>query len=167
VFDTRNNNDDDDKITTISHQLTGEYVTELMRELKELRNEIATLKIDKRIPTSMRTTSTSPLPIDSRDTFRQTLETSTSTSSLVHNNAVSQFEVDAETQTDFRSIQHRRRSTSKQNKKTMIGSSVTNKKKSQGSPMGNVRRTFSSSSTNTGSDQEGRPMIANVSFICC
>jgi hypothetical protein len=153
------NHDDDDKMTIISNNLSGEHVAELMRELKELRNEIAALKLEKRITPVTRSMSTSPLAVypDKSKHNRDSSTTASSSPSFV--DVTSQSEVDAETQTDFSLINHRRRQLSRKNKKTMVGSggiSSFTKKKSQPSSTRTNRRTFSSSSTNTVSDQEGK-----------
>jgi hypothetical protein len=87
------------------------------------------------------------------------MDTSTTTSSPSFQDVTSQSEVDAETQTDFSTINTKRRQLSKKNKKTMIGSgglAALNKKKTQPLTTRNGRRTFSNSSSNTVSDQESK-----------
>lgn len=151
------NDDDDDRFTTVSNNLSMDQVAELMRELKELRNEIATLKLGKKPSISTRSMSTSPLAV-SPENAKRINDSSASTSSPSFHEATSQSEVDAETQTDYSFVSHRRRQTPRKNKKTMIGSGgVSNfvKKKPSPSTPRNGRRTFSNSSTNTVSDQEG------------
>ena len=151
------NDDDDDRLTTVSNNLSIDQVAELMRELKELRNEIATLKLGKKTSTSTRSMSTSPLSV-SPENLRRTTDSSASATSPSFQEATSQSEIDAETQTDYSFVSHRRRQTSRKNKKTMIGSGgVSNfiKQKSSSSTFRNGRRTYSNSSTNTVSDQEG------------
>ncbi|CAF4932116.1 unnamed protein product, partial [Rotaria magnacalcarata] len=54
----KSDDNDDDKMTTTNNNLSTEQVAELMRELKQLRNEIASLKLEKRILTSTRSMST-------------------------------------------------------------------------------------------------------------
>ena len=150
--------EDEDKMTTISNNLSGDQIAELMRELKELRNEIASLKLEKRISHDTRSMSTSPLA-GKVDRPKTVLDTTTTTSSSSFPDITSQSEVDAETQTDFSLINHRRRQLLKKNKKTMIGSGVVSslsKKTAQQATVRNGRRTFSNSSTNTVSDQEGK-----------
>jgi len=146
------NDDEDDKMTTSSNNLSVDQVAELMRELKELRNEIASLKLTKNNP--LITNSSGIYP----DHSKQTTDSSTRTSSPSIHDLTSQSEVDAETQTDYSLINHRRRQIIRKNKKIMIGSggvlSLNNKKPSQ-SRTRNGRRTFSNSSTNTVSEQEG------------
>ena len=163
-----NDDDDDDKMTTISNYLSGENVTELLRELKELRHEIAALKIDKRTSAHTRSISTSPL----LNYSKQTRESSTTTASPSFQEMCAVAEVDAETQTDFRSTNTRRRTLMKKNKKTMIGSSTVLKLNTSTSSQissDNVRRSTSSSSTNTGSEHEGikmtDEMIIESSFL--
>ena len=151
------NHDDDEKMTTLSTQLSGESVTELMRELKELRHEIAALKIDKRMPPTTRSMSTSPMLMYSEH-VKHMKDSSTITPSPTFVEAVSQLEVDAETQTDFSLLSHRRRNLLKKNKKTMVGSGTlgaSSKSKSESSSIESSARTLSSSSTTTASEQEG------------
>ncbi len=142
------NDDEDDKITTVSNHFSNDQVAELVRELKELRNEIASLKL----------ANNHSLIIHS-EYSKQKNDSSIRTSSPSNHDITSQSEVDAETQTDFSLISHRRRQTSKKNKKTMIGTGgippLIRKKTSQ-SLTRNGRRTFSNSSTNTVSEQEGK-----------
>ncbi|CAF2614979.1 unnamed protein product [Rotaria sp. Silwood2] len=155
LFTEKMDDDDDDKMTSLSNNLSLEEITELMRELKDLRNEITLLKLEKRIQPVTCSMSTSPLTIDI-ERCKQTTDSSTATSPTFPDIA-SLSEVDAETQTDFSLIHHRRRQTSKKNKKTMIGSSgisTTKNKKTEDSHKTNSR-TYSNSSTNTVSDQEG------------
>ncbi len=151
------NDDDDDKMTTISNNLSAEQVYELMRELKELRNEIASLKLAKKISPVTRSMSTSPLAVQSKKILDSS--TTPTTSSPSFPDVTSQSEIDAETQTDS-SLTNRRRQILRKNKKTMIGSggvSYLNKKKTTPQPTTarNGRRTLSNSSTNTLSEQEG------------
>jgi hypothetical protein len=137
--------DDDDKLTIISNNLSNDQVAELVRELKELRNEIAALKLTQNNPPS--------------ESFKQTNDSSTRTSPRSIPDITSQSEVDAETQTDFSLINHRRRQTTKKNKKTMIGTGGVvqlTKKKTSPSTSRNGKRTFSNSSTNTISEHEGK-----------
>jgi hypothetical protein len=150
------NDDDDDKMTTISNNLSVDQVVELMRELKELRNEIASLKLAKKIAPVTRSMSTSPLTVQSKQIHD--LSTTPTTSSPSFPDITSQSEMDAETQTDSSLNNQRRRQILRKNKKTMIGSggvSILNKKKTPQPTARNGRRTFSNSSTNTVSDQEG------------
>ncbi|CAF1125878.1 unnamed protein product [Rotaria sp. Silwood1] len=147
--------DDNNKMTNLSNNLSSEQIVELMRELKDLRNEIALLKLEQRIQPDTCSMSTSPLAIDI-ECCKQTTDSSTTTSPTFPN-ITSPYEVDAETQTDFSLIHHRRRQSPKKNKKTMIGSggiSTTMKKNTEESYKRNSR-TYSNSSTNTISDQEG------------
>ncbi|CAF1072350.1 unnamed protein product [Adineta steineri] len=65
------NYEGDNKITSISVHLSGEHVAELMRELKELRNEIASLKLEARF-TPVRSTSTSPMTLCPENTLHST-----------------------------------------------------------------------------------------------
>jgi hypothetical protein len=146
------------KVTSISVHLSGEHVAELMRELKELRNEIASLKLENRVSQDTRSMSTSPLAVQ-HEHSKKTIDTSTTTSSSSFPDVTSQSEVDAETQTDFSLINHRRRHLLKKNKKTMIGSggiSSLIKKLTPPSHIRNSRRTLSNSSTNTATDPEGK-----------
>lgn len=161
----KSNDDDDDKLTTVSNNLSIDQVAELMRELKELRNEIATLKLGKKYTPSTRSMSTSPLSV-SPENLRRNNDSSVSTTSPSFQEATSQSEIDAETQTDYSFVSHRRRQTSRKNKKTMIGSGGVShfiKKKTSSSTSRNGRRTYSNSSTNTVSDQEGK--LTFSSFI--
>ncbi|CAF4731320.1 unnamed protein product, partial [Rotaria magnacalcarata] len=62
---------DDHQQATPSNQFSGDLVAELMRELKEIRSEIAELKLEARF-TPVRATSTSPrsaLVDDSKETL--------------------------------------------------------------------------------------------------
>ncbi len=156
-FTKKLNDDEDDKMTTMSNNLSVDQIADLMRELKELRNEIASLKLGKKIPLATNSMSTSPLATYP-EYNKQTNGSSTTTSSPSIPDITSQSEVDAETQTDFTLINPRRRQISRKNKKTMIGSggvsSLVKKKPSQ-SHTRNGRRTFSNSSTNTISEEEG------------
>jgi hypothetical protein len=156
------NDDEDDKMTTSSNNLSVDQVAELMRELKELRNEIASLKLTKN--NSLITNSSGIYPNHSK----QTTDSSTRTSSPSIHDLTSQSEVDAETQTDYSLINHRRRQIIRKNKKIMIGSggisSLNNKKPSQ-SRTRNGRRTFSNSSTNTVSEQEGINLLILLNFL--
>ncbi|CAF4608166.1 unnamed protein product, partial [Rotaria magnacalcarata] len=105
-------------MTTTNNNLSTEQVAELMRELKQLRNEIASLKLEKRILTSTRSMSTSPLTVHLKPLQQRT--DSSTTTSPTYTDVTSQSEVDAQTQTDFSLLQIRRRQLSKKNKKTMI-----------------------------------------------
>ncbi|CAM4740881.1 unnamed protein product [Rotaria magnacalcarata] len=151
----KSDDNDDDKMTTTNNNLSTEQVAELMRELKQLRNEIASLKLEKRILTSTRSMSTSPLTVHLKPLQQRT--DSSTTTSPTYTDVTSQSEVDAQTQTDFSLLQIRRRQLSKKNKKTMIGSSsiAPAVKKKLGQSETRNSRTLSSSSTTTGSDQEG------------
>jgi hypothetical protein len=152
-----NDDDDDDKMITISNNLSVDQVVELMRELKELRNEIASLKLAKKFSPVTRSMSTSPLAASTEYT-KKNHDSSTTTSSPSFPDATSQSEMDAETQTDSSLTNQRRRQILRKNKKTMIGSggvSILAKKKPLQSTARNGRRTYSNSSTNTVSDQEG------------
>jgi len=152
------NDDEDDKMAMISNNLSGDQIAELMRELKELRNEIASLKLENRVSQDTRSMSTSPLAVQ-HEHSKKTIDTSTTTSSSSFPDVTSQSEVDAETQTDFSLINHRRRHLLKKNKKTMIGSggiSSLIKKLTPPSHIRNSRRTLSNSSTNTATDPEGK-----------
>ena len=154
---TDHEDDGDDKMTTVSTQLPGESVSVLMRELKELRNEIAALKVDKRMSPSTRSMSTSPMGMYQKES-KKMMDSSTITSSPTFVDTASQSEVDAETQTDFSLVSHRRRHLSKKNKKTMVGSGsfgASPKSKSESSSIDSSGRTLSSSSANTASEQEG------------
>ena len=140
-----NNNDDDDKLTIASNQISLDQVSELMHELKNLRNEITALKLERKMPISTRTISTSPLLMYA-ERSNQTND------SLVTTTATSESDRDAETQTDFSLISHQRKQITRKNKKTMIGSSgissmIRNQK---------GQRTISNSSSTTISDHEGQ-----------
>jgi len=135
-------------MTILSNNFSNDQVAELVRELKELRNEIASLKL----------ANNHSLVIHPKYS-KQTNDSSIRTSSPSNHDITSQSEVDAETQTDFSLISHRRRQTSKKNKKTMIGTSGIPpliRKKTTQSLTRNGRRTFSNSSTNTVSEKEGK-----------
>ena len=135
--------------------LSGDYVAELLRELKELRNEIATLKVDKKISNRLRTTSTSPL-VKHHQLLKQMRDSSTTTTNF--DGSPSVFEMDAQTQTDFSLISHRRRQSSRKNKKTMVGSGtmvMVTKKKTSPLPEPKIHQVISTSSATTASDQEG------------
>lgn len=76
-----NDLDNDDKVTSISVHLSGEHVAELMRELKELRNEIASLKLEARF-TPVRSTSTSPMAVCPENALNSNNSLSTSMPTL-------------------------------------------------------------------------------------
>jgi len=145
-------------MTILSNNFSNDQVAELVRELKELRNEIASLKL-----------ANSNSSVIHPEYSKQNNDSSIRTSSSSNHDITSQSEVDAETQTDFSLISHRRRQISKKNKKTMIGTggvpSVIRRKAST-SLTRNGRRTFSNSSTNTVSEQEGKIFLIRIySFI--
>lgn len=117
------------KVTSISVHLSGEHVAELMRELKELRNEIASLRLESRF-TPVRSTSTSPMNLIPENKMHAT-SMSTSLPTLT-----SQLVLDDERQnTDEYS--------------------TTNKRKNDQSNTLISKRPSSSSSNNTESDKEG------------
>ncbi len=117
------------KVTSISVHLSGEHVAELMRELKELRNEIASLKLESRF-TPVRSTSTSPMNLIPENKIHAT-SMSTSLPTLT-----SQLVLDDERQnTDEYS--------------------TTNKRKNDQSNTVISKRPSSSSSNTTESDKEG------------
>lgn len=150
----RDHDDDDDKMTTISNNLSVEYVAELLRELKELRHEITRLKVERKPDVNTRSVSTSPL-LNGR---KKTKESSTSMNPPFEEEMNERTEVDAQTQTDFRPLVTRRRTLIKKNKKTMIGVSAVsgwNSNRSSTSSIDQTPRTNSSSSTTTGSEPEG------------
>ena len=167
--------EEDDKMTTVSNNLSADYVADLLRELKDLRNEIAELKLEKRITPEKRSMSTSPLAIQS-ETHKQTRDSSntTSSSSSFHD-GTSQSEVDAETQTDFSLIAHRRRQSSRQNKRAMNGSSSISKAATRPAPPSAVepaRRPYQPTSTSTSSDHEGNRCVLLLPSVidlraCC
>lgn len=130
----------------LNQYFSPDNINELLRELKQLRNQIAELKLEK----STRTISTSP------SSNSNTKENKESWTSMDENVLTS--EADAETQTDFTFGTHKRRRVSKRNKKTMVGSAVGinefNRKLSPSSGQ-NELRAFSISSTTTASDQDG------------
>jgi hypothetical protein len=122
----RSYDEDDDKMTTASNYLPGEYVAELMHELKELRNEIAALKLDTRF-TPVRSTSTSPLVASQDNSYKRMYSSSS--------------EIDAETQTDFSLIDN----------ETINGTFVTNKRKNEHLNTNVNKRTLTN-----GSHREGK-----------
>ena len=128
-----NNNDEDEKLTSVSNYLPGEYVTQLLRELKELRNEIAALKLDTRF-TPVRSSSTSPLA-DIQEKLAR----------------LSPIEIDAETQTDLSLIIAEKKEETKMDISNEV--SVTNKRKKELSDRKVNKRTVTS---NTGPDREGK-----------
>jgi hypothetical protein len=105
-------NPKDEKTTTVNNHLSGEHMIDLMRELKELRNEIAALKLEARF-TPVRSTSTSPLPQFAENT-RQRM------------NSSSQSEINAETQTDLSLMDPKPMVYSNQEKPSLINSSQMN-----------------------------------------
>ena len=82
-----NHHNENEKTPIIANQLLNDHVAELVRELKELRNEIASLKIEPRC-TPVRSISTSPVP-QFVENIKQRMNSST------------QSDVNVETQTDF------------------------------------------------------------------
>lgn len=165
IHGEKTDEDEDDKMTTLSNNFTSEQIGELMRELKQLRNEIATLKLETRIQTSTRSMSTSPLAVETRPVVKERKDSSTTTSPTF-TDVTSQSEIDAETQTDFSLIQSKRKQLSRKNKKIMIESndvstttttstSTTTKKNNEQSQTRNGRN-LSTSSTSAGSEQESK-----------
>jgi hypothetical protein len=136
--DTRTSNskklDDDEKITTVSNHLPNDYVIELVREVKELRNEIAALKLDSRI-TPVRSTSTSPLVFDETD--------------LKEKRTSSQSEIDAETQTDFSLIDNETKMDASNDNSRSI------KRKNDQSNTTITKRTHANATNNNGPNREG------------
>jgi hypothetical protein len=136
--------DDDEKMTTTSNYLPTGYFIELVRELKELRNEIAALKLEARI-TPVRSTSTSPLVVNE-----------------VHSKErmnSSQSEMDAQTQTDFSLMNIDKQQLSEKNEIKMDvsnGISVTNKRKNEQSNTKVNKRTYLNGTNNIGSNREGK-----------
>jgi hypothetical protein len=104
--------DDDDRMTTSSAPLSMEYVVDLVRELKELRHEIASLKLERR-STPVRSISTSPLHIFNEHK-RSLIDRPSSTSLAIQN------EIDAETQTDFTLFYHRRKQIGRKDKNKIV-----------------------------------------------
>ncbi|CAF3416862.1 unnamed protein product [Rotaria socialis] len=102
LSDTQTNNsikydnhyNDDHQRTAPSHQFSRDLVAELMRELKEIRSEIAELKLEARF-TPVRATSTSPFSAFADDS-KETLYSPPSFSKVRL-----QSDMDAETQTDL------------------------------------------------------------------
>ena len=127
---------DDDRMTAISTPLSTDCVAELVKELKELRQEIAMLKLEHRV-TPVRSISTSPLA------FHRSLTR----------------EIDAETQTDFTLFSHRRRLLTRKAKSTTGETSDTvgtfRGKQSESNIVGEKPHISSCSPTN-GSDHEGQ-----------
>lgn len=155
-YTKRTTHDDEDKLTTVSNAMSLDQVAELMRELKNLRNEITALKLERKLPISTRTISTSPLVVYS-DKVKQTNDSSTTTSSPSFLQMLSDTEKDAETQTDFSLVSHQRKQITRKNKKTMIGTSgisSTSKNQISTTTYRKGQRTVSNSSTTTISDQE-------------
>ncbi len=141
---SNNHMDDDEKMTTTSNYLPTGYFIELVRELKELRNEIAALKLEARI-TPVRSTSTSPLVVNE-----------------VHSKErmnSSQSEMDAQTQTDFSLMNIDKQQLSEKNEIKMDvsnGISVTNKRKNEQSNTKVNKRTYLNGTNNIGSNREGK-----------
>ncbi len=143
-----NNNDDDDKITSVSSNFPNESVAELLRELKELRSEIAALKINTRF-TPTRSISTSPL-FDSSENTKHRMYSSPS-------------EIDAETQTDLSMFND-------EGKMDILNEiSVTNKRKNEQFNTNINKRTVLNGLNNIESDREGKLMLnlssTNISFL--
>jgi hypothetical protein len=130
-----NDDDDDDKITPMSRYFPSDYVADLLHELKELRNEIAALKLDARF-TPVHSTSESPL-FESRENIN-------------YRKDFLQSEIDAETQTDLSSFND--------NTKMDISNEnlVTNKRKNEQSNRKINKRTVSNGLNNIESDREGK-----------
>ncbi|UJR15375.1 hypothetical protein I4U23_002323 [Adineta vaga] len=139
-----NNYDADDKVTSISVHLSGEHVAELMRELKELRNEIASLKLEARF-TPVRSTSTSPMTLCPENALNNN-SLSTSLPALV-----SQTGNDGEKATA---------SNSSNNRQQLNDVSIVTKRKTEQSNTLVNKRPSSTSSNNNESDKE-EPVLVN------
>ncbi|CAF1617731.1 unnamed protein product [Adineta ricciae] len=139
--------DNDDKVTSISVHLSGEHVAELMRELKELRNEIASLKLEARF-TPVRSTSTSPMTLYPENALNSNNSLSTSMPTLA-----SQPGHEGEKSTGQNSGNHRSQPNDV---------SLTSKRKNEQSNTIVNKRPSSSSSNNNESDKE-EPALVNFS----
>ena len=127
---------DDERMTNMSTPLSTDCVAELVKELKELRQEIAMLKLEHRA-TPVRSISTSPL------SFQRSITN----------------EADAETQTDFTLFSHRRRLLTRKARSTAVETSETvgtNRTKLSDSYMHEEKPHISPCSPTNGSDGEGR-----------
>ena len=115
--------DDDDRMTSASARFSIDYVAELVHELKELRNEIASLKLESRT-TPVRSTSTSPLHLPPEPAPSPVNDRSAIASEVSHD------DIDAETQTDHTLFNYRRQQLAKKNK-----TSVPSRAETQTSPI--------------------------------
>jgi len=142
--DNNNNNNDDDKMTSVSSNFPNESLAELLRELKELRSEIAALKIDTRF-TPIRSISTSPLFGSSED--------------INHRMDSSPSDIDAETQTDLSMFNDEAQMD------ILNEISVKNKRKSEQFNTNINKRTVLNGLNNIESDQEGKLMFNYLLLI--
>ena len=167
LYTKRLNDDNDDMMIVTNTNFSSEQVADLMRELKELRNEIASLKLERRTPPVTRSMSTSPLVFEP-DNSKESIDSSITTSSPSFRDITFQSEVDAQTQTDLSLISQRRRQLSRKTK-TMIGSGDSSTmaiKTIRKAYTTSDRRAPSSSSINTVSDQEGKHSDLNkITFL--
>lgn len=148
-----NNPDPDNKMTSISVHLSGEHVAELMRELKELRNEIASLKLEARF-TPVRSTSTSPMTVcpennlnaGSLSTSMPTLAAQAGNDAAAEKSNGSNMLSPRQPQSDLTAINKRKQEHANAN-------GTVNK------------RTSSSSSNNNESDKEGTLLDVYIDFF--
>ena len=140
--------DDEDRMKNTSPRFSLDYVAELVHELKELRNEIASLKLESRT-TPVRSTSTSPLVLPPEQP--------------AFASPISHEDIDAETQTDHTLFNHRRQQLTKKNK-TVVSNRAetqpsTNKRKSERTQVVIIKRP-ASNGKESGDTRTGRFVLS-------
>ena len=146
---------DDDQATTLSNHLSNEYVVELVRELRELRNEIATLKLDARF-TPVRSVTTSPLNVPSENSPpKMDVSPSLSEPSFEH----------VEQPTDTAAIRRRREPSPRKSRATSDEGRILPITSQNRRTLGTDQE--SSSSMITGTDREGKRRRRHRLGHCC
>ena len=150
-----NNQHEDDEITHLNGHLLSKFVAELVHELKELRNEIATLKLEGTF-TPVSAASASPLL-----SFVENKKEHTSLPSPSRN-LMSYSGMDGEMQTDFSLICNEQNDLTKDNNTTINKSKedlMNNKRKSRELNTTDEKKMLVSDLDNIQSDKEGKLLL--------